>query len=353
MSVKLRTKKLTNGSESLYLDIYHRGKRSYEFLGMIIGKNDRDKKQKKELAEKIRSTKELEIHANAYGLPNIYNGKEDFLKFYKDNCKDRNYKASFAKLKEFSENKLIAGILPYNRIDEKFCEDYRDWLLTKVKHNTACVYITKLKTILSIAVKQKIIHSSPAKFVKISMQETEKVYLTIDEVKKLFDTDYDKFDIKRAFIFSCYTGLRLSDVKALTWEQIRDDKIYFTQKKTKGVEYLPLNKPAKEMLYSGIEKNVMPLPEMKVFRLIRRSEDIGVHLRRWAKRAGIYKHITFHTSRHTYATMLLTYDVDLYTVSKLLGHKNISTTQVYAKIVDHKLEEASNKLPIFSVNETK
>jgi len=248
---------------------------------------------------------------------------------------------------------LIAGILPYNRIDERFCEDYRDWLLTKVKHNTACVYITKLKTILNIAVKQKIIHSSPAKFVKINMQETEKVYLTIDEVEKLYKMDYDKFDIKRAFLFSCYTGLRLSDVKALSWEQIRDDKIYFTQKKTKGVEYLPLNKPAKEILYSGIEKNVIPHPEMKVFKLLSKSEDIGLHLRKWGKMAGINKYITFHTARHTYATMLLTCDVDLYTVSKLLEHKNINTTQVYAKIVDHKLEEASNKLPKFIRNESK
>jgi len=345
MSVKLRTKKLQDGSESLYLDIYHRGKRSYDFIGLKIKKNDRNKKQIKELAEKIRSTKELEIHANAYSIPNNYNGKEDFLKFYEDNCKDAAYKSSFQKFKEFSENKIIAGRLPYNRVDEKYCEDYRDWLLTKIGHNTAWTYIYKLKAIFNKAVKQKVIHSSPAKFVSISVQETEKIYLTIDEVKNLYATDYDKYDIKEAFLFSCYTGLRLSDVKELTWGQIREGKLFFTQKKTKGVEYLPLNETAKEMLYSGLENNIRPLPEAKVFKLFSNSEDIGIHLRKWAKKAEIYKHITFHTARHTFATMALTCDVDLYTVSKLLGHKNINTTQVYAKIVDHKVVEAVNKLP--------
>lgn len=347
MSVKLRSKKLKDGSESLYLDIYHRGKRSYDFIGLKIKKNKQNRRQIKELAEKIRSKKELEIHANAYGIPNNYNGKEDFLKFYEDNCKDGSYKASFKKFKEFSENKLIAGRLPYNRIDEKFCEDYRDWLLTKIGHNTAWVYIYKLKAIFNKAVKQKVIHSSPARFVSISVQETERIYLTIDEVKKLFNTDYDKLDIRRAFLFSCYTGLRLSDVKALTWGQIREGKLFFTQRKTKAVECLPLNETAIEMLHSGLENKIIPLPEMKVFKLLSESKDIGSHLRRWAKKAEINKHITFHTARHTFATMALTCDIDLYTVSKMLGHKNINTTQVYAKIVDHKLVEAVNKLPSF------
>lgn len=345
MSVKLRTKKLKDGSESLYLDIYHRGKRSYDFIGLKIKKNDRNKKQIKELAEKIRSTKELEIHANAYSIPNNYNGKEDFLKFYEDNCKDGAYKSSFEKFKEFSENKLIAGRLPYNRVDEKFCEDYRDWLLTKIGHNTAWVYIYKLKAIFNKAVNQKVIHSSPARFVNISVRETEKIYLTIDEVKKLYATDYNKYDIKKAFLFSCFTGLRLSDVKALTWGQIREGKLFYVQKKTKGVEYLPLNETAQKMLNSGLENNILPLSEIKVFKLLSKGEDIGLHLRKWAKMAGINKHITFHTARHTFATLSLTYGIDLYTVSKLLGHKSIKMTEIYAKIVNEKLSEAIQKLP--------
>ena len=287
----------------------------------------------------------MEIHANAYGIPNNYNGKEDFLKFYEDNCKDLNYKSSFKRFKEFSENNLIAGTLPYNRVDEKYCEEYRDWLKTKIKHNTAWVYIYKLKAILNKAVKQKIIHSNPARYVSISVRETEKIYLTIDEVKRLYNTDYEKTDIKRAFLFSCYTGLRISDVAALTWGQIKEGKLFFTQKKTKGMEYLPLNEPAKEMLYSGLEKNILPLPETQVFKLQSKSKDIGIHLRKWAERAGINKYITFHTARHTFATMALTCDVDLYTVSKMLGHKSINNTQVYANIIDRKVEEAINKLP--------
>jgi integrase len=344
MSVKLRTKKLSDGSESLYLDTYHKGKRSYEFIGLKIQKNDLNKKQKKELAEKIRSSKELEIKANAYRIPHDYNGNKDFLPFYEDLAKNQAYKSAFKGFKEYVNDIMKLEKVEFNRIDENFCEGYREWLLNNYKNNSAWVYLYKLKAILNKAVKQKIINESPARFVSIKVQETERKFLTEDEIKKLIKTDYDVMDIKEAFLFSCFTGLRISDLKELTWEQIREGKLYFKQIKTKVIEYLPLNESASDILKAISIKKEYHQGD-KVFNLLVKSENIGKHLRKWTTKAEIEKYITFHTARHTFATLALTYDVDIYTVSKLLGHRNINTTQVYAKIIDKKIIEAVNKFP--------
>lgn len=346
MSVKLRSKKTKDGGQSLYLDIYYKGKRRYDFLDIKIEKNDKDRKQKKELAEKIRSQRELEIHANAHNLPNYYNGKNDFLEYYESKCLDQSYRSSKNKLIEFSSKQLVNGKLPFNKIDEKFCEDYKAWLLTKISNNTTWVYIYKLKAVLNKAVKEKLIQYNPAKYVSIKHEETEKIYLTIEELQSLYKTDCDNKVIKRAFLFACYTGLRISDIKELTWGQIREGKLFFKQKKTKSVEYLPLNDTALEILYSDNDEKVIPLPETKVFNISnQKSKRIGKILRDWAKEAGINKYITFHTARHTFATISLTYGVEIYTVSKLLGHKSLNTTQIYAKIVNEQMNEAVKKLP--------
>ena len=348
MTVKLRTRKLKGGGESFYLDIYHKGKRSYQFLGLKVYRDDKDKKSKKALAERIRSKKELELHSNIHGIPNYSNGDEDFLKYYEVNCNDQSYKSSFKKLKIFSNNKLVSGILPLNCIDEKFCESYKLWLLTdvenKVSNNTTWVYITKLKTVLNKAVREKLLTSNPAKYVKVKNIEAEKTYLNYDELLKLNKTECENEELKKAFLFACYTGLRLSDIKALTLGQIRSNKLYFRQIKTKGVEYLPLSKTALALIEDLVAERK---PDERIFQIkLVRSETIGYNLRKWAKGAGINKYITFHTSRHTFATLSLTYGVDLYTVSKLLGHKSIKMTEIYAKIVNEKADEAVNKLPI-------
>ena len=139
--------------------------------------------------------------------------------------------------------------------------------------------------------------------------------------------------------------MRLSDIKALTWGQIRDGKVFFRQKKTKGIEYLPISPTAKNIL-NQIERNDINDLDVKIFKLGKRtSERIGEKLRDWAKEAKVNKYITFHTARHTFATLSLNSGVDLYTVSKLLGHKSIKMTEIYAKVTNKKTDEAVTKLP--------
>lgn len=347
MSIKLRTKKTKDGSESLYLDIYYKGQRKYEFLGLSIKKNDPNKKNIKELAEKRRSQKELEIFANAYNLPNYYNGKEDFIKYYESKCKDGAYRSSLERIKEFAKNRLIGEKLPFNKVDEKFCDDYKNWLFSKeYKNNTVWVTILKLKTVLNNAVKEKIIPINPAKYVSVKLEETEKQYLTFEELQLMYAKGYEDKELYRAFLFACYTGLRLSDIKALTWGQIREGKIFFRQKKTKGIEYLPISESALNVLNLFQSDEAKQDAEKKVFTFKAYASDtFGINLTEWALDAKVNKKITFHTSRHTFATLSLTYGVDLYTVSKLLGHKSITNTQIYAKIINKKADEAIKKLP--------
>lgn len=348
MSVKLRSKKKRDGGESLYLDIYYKGTRKTEFLGLYITKNDPERKNKKDLAEKKRSQKELEIFANSNNLPNYFNGKEDFLKYYENKFPDIQHNYLRNLIREFAKSKMINETLAFNKIDEKFCESFKDWLISKeYKNNSVWVLLNRFKTILNLAVREKIIPFNPAKNVKVKIQETERVFLTFDELKKLNEAKCDNDILKKSFLFSCFTGLRLSDIRQLTWGQIREGKLYFRQKKTKGIEYLPLTKQALNIL-DEIQRNGEEVNDKKVFDFsMLYSHKLGDKLRKWAKTVKIDKEITFHSGRHTFATLSLQYGVDLFTLSKLLGHKNIAHTQIYAKIVNETLNEAVNKLPNF------
>ena len=167
-------------------------------------------------------------------------------------------------------------------------------------------------------------------------------------MKKLVETPCKNPDIKRAFLFACNTGLRFSDVKALTWGDLKDGRIHFRQKKTLGFEYMPLNERALSIIAQCRKENELPLPEKPIFNIPDKSH-ISFKLKPWFKAAGVSKNITFHCSRHTFATSLLTAGTDLYTTSKLLGHRNISTTAIYAKIVDEKKLKAVNSLPQIGV----
>lgn len=144
-------------------------------------------------------------------------------------------------------------------------------------------------------------------------------------------------------MFSCLTGLRRSDILALTWGEVFEQgeftRIIFKQVKTKGLEYLDLTPEAVELM--GKRRK----PSDKVFEGIHSPSITNQAIRRWCFDAGIKKDITFHCGRHTFATMMLDLGTDIYTVSKLLGHKELSTTQIYAKVMDKNKQAAVLKIP--------
>ena len=169
------------------------------------------------------------------------------------------------------------------------------------------------------------------------------MYLTIDELKILAATECEYPQIKRAFLFSCLTGLRRSDVERLKWKDVQTQgkytRIIFRQKKTKGQEYLDISPKAVELMGTPGRLND------NVFEDIHTPYSTNEAIRKWVLRAGIHKDITFHCGRHTFAVMMLDLGTDIYTVSKLLGHRELSTKQIYAKVLDKNKQAAVEKFP--------
>ncbi|MDE7179813.1 MAG: site-specific integrase, partial [Muribaculaceae bacterium] len=212
--------------------------------------------------------------------------------------------------------------------------------------NSRQSYFNKLRACLRQAYEDGIMRRNPMKgIVGFSTQAGQRDYLTLDEVKAMAAAECDFPEIKRAFLFSCLTGLRRSDIIKLTWGEVTEldgrTRLIFRQKKTGGQEYLDITAQAAELIGERGNHKATEL----VFGDIRHPSDTNEAIRLWALRAGIDKNVTFHVGRHTFAVMMLTLGTDIYTVSKLLGHRELKTTQIYAKIVDAKKQEAVDNIP--------
>jgi len=347
--IKIRARKLKSGDYTLYLHMRYKGEQKYDYLRIYItNRKDRkahDKEQIK-LAESLRDKKELKLYQDdhEFELKNE-SGKANFVKYFDNLVKS---KTSSIKPWQNTYNHLLKftnGKLSFRDVDEVFCEKFKDYLLSKVNPNSAHTYFARLKASLYHAVKIKLIKNNPAQFIHVKKQEVEREFLTEREMVDLIKAPCKNEQTKRAFLFGCFTGLRFSDISKLTFDEIQDNKLVFRQSKTKGVERNKLNKNAMEIIHSQINDGIN---EGKLFNLQSHS-NTQLHIKDWVEKAKIKKNITWHSGRHTHACMLLNNDVDLYTVSKLLGHREIKTTQLYAKLIDKKKDEAIDKLPEFNL----
>jgi len=350
MAVKLRKKKLANGDFSLYLDIYQNGKRDYEFLNLRLTKDRPSNKETLKLAENIKAKRQLEIQSSEHGFIPYFKKKANFVDYFSKLTNDKPtaekaWKNTLVHLKNYT-----GGHTQFSAITDGWLEQFKSYLLTIVSQNTAHTYFSKIKAALNQAVKDKIIIQNPGNLVaQVKKQDIEQSFLTFDELQLLGITSCENNELKKAFLFACYTGLRLSDIRALKWENIRENKIEYRQLKTKGFEYLDLSPMARKLLTEKTYPKILSMQNTNVFNLPSQSH-ICYLLKRWCKRAGIDKRVTFHTSRHTFATLALTQQgADLYTVSKLLGHKSIQATQIYAKIVDEKKKALMDSLPMIEI----
>ncbi len=348
MTVKLRKRKLAKGNVSLYLDIYQSGKRGYEFLGLYLTKDKAASKETLKLAESIQAKRQLEIQHSEHGFVPHFKKKANFIDYFERLAqgKPRDETAWNNTLKHLQA--FAGGRIRFSAVTDDWLETFKTYLVTKVSPNTAHMYFSTIKAALKQALKEKIIVSNPGDLVsQIKRQDTERTFLELGEVEKLAQTPCRDHELKRAFLFSCFTGLRLSDIRAIQWQNVKGDSIEFRQKKTKGFEYLHLSEMAKQIL-NDKNPTVLNMPNTNIFQVPSQSQ-IGVVVKAWCKDAGIDKHVTFHVARHTFATLALTQGVDLYTVSKLLGHKTIEATQIYAKVVDERKRAAMESLPTVEV----
>jgi len=165
----------------------------------------------------------------------------------------------------------------------------------------------------------------------------------LSELQALYATECKNDVVKRVSLFSALTGLRHSDCVSLRWENITDGKnpsIKFNQQKTKNVVYLPISAEALQLC------GELKSEDSQIFEGVSSSQFCNTVIADWVKKAGITKDITFHCFRHTFATLQLTHGTDIYTVSKMLGHADVKTTQVYAQIVDEKKQKAANAIKL-------
>lgn len=244
--------------------------------------------------------------------------------------------------------------LLFSQINTNMIEEFKRFLTTApqggskkgpISLSTASTYFSIFKAGLKQAFVDGYLSVDIAAKVKnIKGLESRREYLTAEELNKLATTPCDKPILKRAALFSALTGLRHSDIQKLRWSEVQingnDYRLNFTQQKTKGVEYMPMSKQAMQLCGEPRDKKLLVFPDLPD------PSWISKPLERWIQAAGITKHITFHCFRHTYATLQLAGGTDIYTVSKMLGHTDVKTTQIYTKVIDEKKTKAASAIQI-------
>jgi len=345
MSVKIREKR-----GKLYLDVYQGGKRTWEALHLQLTKNKEQNKEILRLAEICRSKRETQFLTGAWNITDPISGKISLIKYMEDYSKT--YKkptvinCCIKYIKMFHGN----GIIQLMQITPKWVDDFQNFLLRQetISRNTASFYARLLRTALNRAVSNEILLKNPANYVqKISALEPELEYLSFDEVNALasikLDDSYGQ-EVRRAFLFSCYTGLRIVDIETLVWGRISKNskQLIKIQEKTKTPVYIPLSKSAQAIIgtVDGHDSDEL------IFNLSSHNRRTSYYyLKEWAEKAQIRKNVGWHTGRRTFATMALDSGADIYTVSKLLGHSSIKHTTKYAKVTDKLKLDAVNALP--------
>lgn len=357
MSVTLRKKKNIDGSTSLYLDIYHHGKRHKEYLkDCKLSKPstlaDREANKTREaLAKKIAVQRAAEIQASDYNIIADHKSKVDLLHYFE------NYISRYTKKDKrnvqgvtnaFKDYMVLRGIknLSLKGLTEATVADFADYLQEKCTGEGAASYFARFKKVLRQAVREKVLLASPADDVTIKRDESiKKNILTLEEIEKLAGTETANEDIKRAFLFCCFTGLRWVDVTAMQWRHLdmKNQVLSIVQAKTGIKVTVQLHNSAMGFLPRPGK------PDELVFNLPSHT-GASKTLRAWVKRAEIEKDITWHCARHSFATNLIGLKADVTTVSKLLGHTGLKYTMRYTHIADELKRAAIDSLPEISIN---
>ena len=362
-TVTLRTRKIKKGTQlSFYLD-YYPGYRDestmkvqrHESLGIYIFAKPKSQREKDynermtEKAEALRCRRYESIVNERYDFFDRDKMKGDFLAYFKmkadkKNCKWQHVYKHFAR---FCNNKCR-----FDEINVDFCNRFREYLMTapqtihtehKLHINSIAGYWSTFRAVLHTAYREHKIMENPNGFLdRIDTIPTEKEHLSKDELVKLANTPCDYPILKIAFLFACLTGLRKSDIKQLTWENIQpygDGGMYVTlrMQKTKELVNNPISDEALELIgergtgivFNGFTDKLTQTP-----------------LKNWLKAAGITKKISFHCSRHTFGSLQVDAGTSVYTVQHMLGHKNVETTQIYANMADESKRESVNRITL-------
>ncbi len=317
--VKIRFRELADGTKSIYLDIYKDGVRRYEFLKLYLhpGRSEAIRKRNAATlaaAENLKSKRVIELTNNQAGTPNTGQHSKMLLsdwmqEFYNSQI----LKGVQGQKLLLTATKVLKQYAPRARmcdVNKEFCLGYIDFLRNTYKDRLggglspygAISYFGMLRIVLNAAVRAQVIVENPINRLtqadKIKMPESQRVYLTIDEVKMLIATPCTKDIILRAFLFACYCGMRLSDVSSLRWRDLSKDgnqwRACIVMRKTSAPLYLPLSNQA----FKWMPERGDAADEDLVFATLPRESSILPVIKKWAKDAGIAKNVNFHLARH-------------------------------------------------------
>jgi len=258
------------------------------------------------------------------------------------------YTTSLKHTIEFMQWKYNISDIDITKIDHAFIADYEFWLRSarNCANNTAVKYIKNFHKIIKICLANDWLDKNPFANYKSKVKEVERVYLTEDEIQSIIEKDFktERLSLVRdIFLFSCFTGLAYIDVKNLTKSHISfgidGDKWIFTHRqKTESASKIPIL-PVTQMIIDKYENNPQSINNDKLLPILS-NQKMNAYLKEIAAVCEIEKELTFHIARHTFATTVtLTNGVPIESVSKMLGHKNLRTTQHYAKVLDRKVSE--------------
>lgn len=379
ISVTLRRKALADGKrESLFFDYYppirnpkdSSKETRREYTGLRVYTNPTGPIEKDHnrhtlmLAERIRQKRENEVNrSEIYSdwerqqLDLINKGQASFIQWvenYIDGKNDEGWRAVFKYLKLYSGNNDVK----FKDVTVQWCNGFREYLLNaysrkgkhkiiKLSKNTAQSYFYKFRSVLREAyVGDKLQKDIRVKLNAMKTAKSVRQRLTLEELNLLAETPCKDPSLKTAALFCALTGVRMCDIKTLRWGQLQFDSgsggwsLKFHQSKTEDEELLPISLQAYNILGTPGKFDDLILPGLK-------TSTVALNLKEWINAAGISKHITFHCFRHTFATLQLNHaGTNLAIISKMLGHKSIKTTQIYAEGSDEAMREASEKIKL-------
>ena len=360
MGVKIRERKLSSGEVAFYIDVYHGELGRFSVKTGIQGNpgNRKAFNTAKAEAEDKRREYEKDWQADPAGL---FNRKAksagDFIEYLRTSIEKTNYPLETNTLRKLIS--FSGGFVPFDKLSTAWVERFKVYLLDDeaISQNTAHKYMGVVCKTIKRAWKSGYIKEDfSGKVSSIGQTDTQRHFLAMNDVEALYNAHCKNDMVKQAFLFGCFSGLRLSDVELLTWEKISwvngSPFIKFQQKKTGQYEECPIPEQAVKILMEvkKLHPEFAPDGDERVFILPSR-QFIGDILHIWGAAAGLTWDLHFHASRHTMATMMLSSGSDIYTVSKQLGHRDISTTQKYCRLVDTKRVAEVNRLPVFSTQE--
>jgi len=358
-NVVLRERELKNGNISLFLDTFKDGVHNYEFLKLYLVKartplERQTNKETRVLAEQIRTERETELNHREHGMIVPTKKKISFFVFadkYVASYQKKDIRMVQGALNRFRDflnetrPKLNQSTLKIDQITKLMITDFVEYLEGRSTGEGAHGYYQRFKKVLKRAVDEGLINRMPSDGVRCKTADgLRKDILTNEEISMIAQTECQSDEVKRAFLFSCTTGLRFCDVNELKYKDINFGMSQMTmnQQKTGKPVTVDLNRTALKLIGEPQE------PDVKVFDLPSHTA-CNKTLKALVKRAGISKHITWHCARHSLAVNLLTLKgdnkPDIKTVSATLGHASLKHTEKYTRVVDELKKQAINALP--------